>query len=260
MRPVVLHHLIIALFACLASISVVQPTPSSSSIVFKKSPSITSIGSQLLPSFSTNSNSNNNNNISPSPSRSTASNHTKDSSNNNNANTNASTMAYKMCTLIFEILSALCIVNASSYDTVLAVISEVKGEQYRFERLVQSLHELGGITQSNGVYHDKKNAVSGLSSFINEQQELLVFDCLTAALSLFNNIVQTPNTIEKRSGLRSELERRGFEELVKRLEQKKERLPDSLEKQISMYLLRKKMDADKLRALESTKRQSILQL
>lgn len=260
MRPVVLHHLIIALFACLASISVVQPTPSSSSIVFKRSPSITSIGSQLLPSFSTNSSSNNNNSISPSPSRSTASNQTKDLSNNTNANTNASTMAYKICTLIFEILSALCIVNAPGYDTLLAVISEVKGEQYRFERLVQSLHELGGIIQSNSVYTEKKNVANRLSTFIENQQELLVFDCLTAALSLFNSIVQTPNTVEKRNGLRSELERRGFEELVKRLEQKKELLPDSLEKQISMYLLKKKMDTDKLRVLESTKRQSILQL
>lgn len=255
MRPVVLHHLIIALFACLASISVVQPTPSSSSLVFKKSPSITSIGSQLLPSFSTNSSSNN---ISPSPSRSTASNHTKDSSHNSsnsNNGSNASNMAYKMCTLIFEILSALCLVSAPGYDTVVSVISEVKGEQYRFERLVQSLHELGGIT-----YHEKKTVVSRLSTLIEEQQELLVFDCLTAALSLFNSIVQTPDTIEKRSGLRSELERRGFEELVKRLEQKKEILPDALQKQIAMYLLRKKMDTDKLRALESTKRQSILQM
>jgi hypothetical protein len=260
MRPVVLHHLIVALFACLAFISVVQPTPSSSSIVFKKSPSITSIGSQLLPSFSTNSNSNNNNNISPSPSRSTASHHIKDSSNSNNSSINASAMAYKMCTLIFEILSALCIVNAPGYDTVLAVISEVKGEQYRFERLVQSLHDLGGITQNNSVCHEKKNIVNRLSSFIEEQQELLVFDCLSAALSLFNSIVQTPSTIEKRNGLRTELERRGFEELIKQLEQKKELLPDSLEKQISMYLLRKKMDTDKLRALESIKRQSILQL
>lgn len=164
-------------------------------------------------------------------------------------------MAYKLCTLIFEILSALCLVSAPGYDTVVSVISEVKGEQYRFERLVQSLHELGGIT-----YHEKRTVVSRLSTLIEEQQELLVFDCLTAALSLFNNIVQTPATIEKRSGLRSELERRGFEELVKRLELKKEILPDSLQKQIAMYLLQKKMDTDKLRALESTKRQSILQL
>lgn len=253
MRPVVLHHLIVALLAFLALITAVQST---STNAFKKSPSITSIGSQLLPSFSSN---NNSNNIVPSPSRSTASNYTKDtfnsSNNSNTSNSNATNMAYKICTLIFEIFSALCLANAPSYDIVLSVISEVKGEQYRFERLVQSLQELGGIS-----HHEKKSIVSRLSTLIEEQQELLVFDCLTAALSFFNNIVQTPTTIEKRSGLRSELERRGFEELVKHLQQKKEILPDSLEKQISVYLLGRKMDTDKLRALESTKRQSILQM
>lgn len=243
------------LLACLASISVVNPTPSSSSSMFKKSPSITSIGSQLIPSFSSNSL----NNI-PSPSRSTTSIHKdngKDSSNSGNA---VSTSAYKMGVQIFEIFSSLCTASAQGYDTVITVISEVKGEQYRFERLIQSLHNLGGTT-NQGFYlnHDKKHT-SKLSSLIEEQQEILVYDCLTAALNLFNNIVQIPKKTETRDSLRNELERRGFEELVHRLEQKKDSLPDALEKQVTLYFQKKRADQDQIRASQQTKRQSILQL
>jgi hypothetical protein len=166
-------------------------------------------------------------------------------------------MAYKMCTLIFEVFAALCLTSVPAYNTVLAVISEVKGEQYRFERLVQCLQGLG---RSHQQISPEKRVVSKLSSMIEEQQELLVFDCLAAALSLFNGIIQTPDTIEKRDILRTELERRGFEELIKRLDQKKIVLPEALQRQVEDYLKNKKMDQDKLRALESTKRQSILQL
>lgn len=248
MRPVVLHHLMIALFSCLANISAASPTPSTSmsSSVFRRSPSITSIGSQLLPSFSTNSC----NNIS-SPSRSTAS--TKDS-NTSTSSPSASTMAYKMCSLIFDIFTSLCLLSGGCYDIVMAVVSEVKGEQYRFERLVQSLHDLG-------VHHyGQKTVVSKFSSMIEEQQELLVFDCVASALSFLNAIVQTPESVEKRDSLRTELERRGFEDVLKRLDIKRNVLPDSLRRKIDAYVKQKKFDQDKIRALESTKRQSILQL
>jgi hypothetical protein len=167
-------------------------------------------------------------------------------------------MAYKMSTLIFEIFAALCLVSAQGYDIVLAVISEVKGEQYRFERLVQCLQGLGNRLQHN--MSPEKRIVRNLTSAIEEQQEPLVFDCLAAALSLFNGLVQTPDTVEKRDVLRIELERRGFEELTKSLDQKKKALSESLQKQVEVYLQNKKMDQEKIQALQSTKRQSILQL
>jgi DnaJ-domain-containing protein 1 len=162
-------------------------------------------------------------------------------------------MAYKMCTLIFEIISALCLISAAGYDTVLDVISQVKGEQYRFERLVQGLHDLTHAYKHSGI-------VSKLSSLIEEQQELLVFDCIASGLGLFNAIVEQPEKIEKRDALRTELERRGFEDFLKRLDQKRHTLPDSLQKQMDTYLKQKKMDGDKLRVLENNKRASILQL
>jgi hypothetical protein len=251
MRPVVLHHLMIALLACLASISVVLH-PSSSTSLFRKSPSITSIGSQLLPSFSTTSR----DNVSPSPSRSTVSINNKENNHKDNNTNSSSTMAYKMCTLIFEIFSALCLTSHGGYDTVMLVISEVKEEQYRFERLVQGLHDLLYTAPQ------QQTAVSKLSMLIEEQQELLVFDCVAAALGLFNAIVQTPQTIEKRDALRTELERRGLEEFInsRRLNVNSSPLPDSLQKQLDSYFKQKKSDQDKIRALESTKRQSILQL
>lgn len=160
-----------------------------------------------------------------------------------------------MCTLILEIFSALCLISGGGYSTVLAVLSDVKSEQYRFERLVQCLHDLGIHHQ-----HAQKTIVSKLSSLIEEQQELLVFDCVSAALTLFNAIVQTPQSIEKRNELRMELERRGFEEFLKKLDKRRSSLPDSLQNQLDIYFKQKVSDLDKIRVAESTKRQSILQL
>lgn len=66
---------------------------------------------------------------------------------------------------------------------------------------------------------------------IDEQS--LVFDCLTAAFILYH---QTTSTF------RSELERRGFEDLVQRIEMRKNALPVSLQKQVHLYIQRKKLN------------------
>lgn len=139
---------------------------------------------------------------------------------------------------------------------MLSVVSEVKGEQYRFERLVQSLHDLG----VHHYHQSQKTIVSKFSSMVEDQQESMVYDCVASALSFLNALVQTPESIEKRDSLRIELERRGFEDFLKRLDIKRNVLPDSLRRQIDTYVKQKKFDQDKIRALESTKRQSILQL
>jgi hypothetical protein len=168
MRPVVLHHLIIALFASLATIYSCyypQPTLSLSSSVFRKSPSITSIGSQLISSRTSTSN-----------------------------NASSASTCSKISALIFEIFTALCLSSQAGYDVILKMISEVKGEQYRFERLVQALQDLGIITKPDN---------------------LLLYDCAASALAFFNAIVQTPRVIEKRNSLRTELERRGLEAFLK---------------------------------------------
>lgn len=257
MRPVVLHHFILALFAGLTLISDInQPTSPSSASVFKKSPSLTSIGSQLLPSFS--SSSAHNHTLSPSQSTNSLHRVSSHGSGCSSSGVPETAIVYKICTLIFEIFAALCLVSPLGYDTILNVISEVNGEQYRFERLVQGLEGLE--CRPRHTASPEKRFVSKLSSLIEDQQELFVFDCLTAALNLFNGLVQTPDTIEKRGLLRTELERRGFEDLVKRLDQKKKVLPESLQKQVEIYLQSKKIDQDKLLVLENTKRQSVLQL
>lgn len=161
-----------------------------------------------------------------------------------------------MCSLIFEIFTSLCLLSGACYDTMLSVVSEVKGEQYRFERLVQSLQDLG----VHHYHQAQKTVVSKFSSMVEDQQESLVYDCVASALSFLNALVQTPESIEKRDSLRIELERRGFEDFLKRLDIKRNVLPDSLRRQIDTYVKQKKFDQDKIRALESTKRQSILQL
>ncbi|RCH79977.1 hypothetical protein CU098_001618, partial [Rhizopus stolonifer] len=164
-------------------------------------------------------------------------------------------ISYKICIIIFEIFSALCLVSTAGYDAMIAVLSQIKDEQYRFERLVQSLHDLG-VTHSS----TEKKVVGNFSTLIEEQQEPLAFDCAAAALSMFNNIVHTPDTVEKRNALRSELERRGFEELIRCLYQKRHMLPNALEEQVTIYLQQKRLDQEKSSAMEKNKRQSILQL
>ncbi|KAI9476286.1 MAG: hypothetical protein EXX96DRAFT_294286 [Benjaminiella poitrasii] len=250
MRSVIFQQIISALFACLASITTIDFIPYNLPSVVKKSSSIVSLGSQLLPSkFSSN------NTVPSSPSISSVTSiliHGEQDNSDGGLNPAsrilATIISYKTCTLIFELLSTLCLASvASGYDVVINILSEVKGEQYRFERLVQNIQRL------YETYYDQQDNIS-------DDHALLIFDCLTAALSLFNNIVRKPDVIEKRDSLRMELERRGFEELVTRLEAEKESLPESLQKQVSLYHRDKKVDQDKISALQNAKRQSLLQL
>lgn len=135
---------------------------------------------------------------------------------------------------------------------MLAVISDVKGEQYRFERLLQGLQDLG--------VHYVHRGTSNRYSMAEDHQDLILYDCVTSALHLFNAIVQTPDTIEKRDSIRIELERRGLEDYLRRLEMKRMVLPETLKNQMNLYMKQKASDQEKIRILESTKRQSILQL
>lgn len=65
------------------------------------------------------------------------------------------------------------------------------------------------------------------------RDQSLIFDCLTTAFSLFQ---QTTPIV------RSELEKRGFEDLVKRIEKRKDELPESLQRQLILYFEKKKLD------------------
>jgi hypothetical protein len=112
-----------------------------------------------------------------------------------------------LCILIFEILSFLC-TQPNAYDIVLNVLSEVKGEQYRFERLIQSL------------YHIISPTKAPFSSANSLDDETILYDCATAALSLFNAIVQTPKSMDRRNSLRKELERRGLDDFLKVIKEK----------------------------------------
>lgn len=62
-------------------------------------------------------------------------------------------------------------------------------------------------------------------------EQSLVFDCLAAAFSLFNQSAPI---------FRSELERRGFKDLVTRIQKRKNALPESLQRQVDLYFEKQK--------------------
>lgn len=165
---------------------------------------------------------------------------------------------FKMCTMIFEILSLLCIESSNGHEVILQVLSEIKGEKYRFERLLQSLHEIKNY--SSNKKKASENRISKLSSIIEEQHDLILFDCVAAALELFNSIIQTPDSVEKRVSLRTEFERRGMDACLEDLLEQKDVLPERLQKQLDIYFRQRKLDKDQIHQMENVKRQSILNL
>lgn len=83
------------------------------------------------------------------------------------------------------------------HKLALAVFSEVRGEQYRFERLVQRMRELADEEQKD------------------QQQQSVAWECQEAGIQLFNAFASSPETIETRRSIRGELERRGLDDHLK---------------------------------------------
>lgn len=83
------------------------------------------------------------------------------------------------------------------HKLALVVFSEVRGEQYQFERLVQRMRDLAD--------EDHKE----------EQQQSIAWECQTAGIQLFNAFASSPETIETRRSIRGELERRGLDDHLK---------------------------------------------
>ncbi|KAI8328615.1 hypothetical protein EDC96DRAFT_71023 [Choanephora cucurbitarum] len=164
------------------------------------------------------------------------------------------TTSYKISVLIFEMFASLCMASPVTYNVINNVLSEVKGEQYRFERLIRCLQDLEIDKRACG------NDIAQSMHLLEEQERQEKYDCAIAALSFFNSMIQAPNTAEERNSLRMELERRGFEDFTNSLYHIKESLPSRLEKQIANYIANKQMDLKKIECIESNKRQSILQL
>jgi hypothetical protein len=151
-----------------------------STSLFGKSPSLSSIGSHLLPSFST--------------STITSTQVANGSASSQDANGKSLGTLFKVCGQVFQVFIALCLTSDKSYEALLQVLSEIRGEQYRFERLIQFL-----------------------CSFRIDLAvvDAMVWECKTLALSFFNAIVNSSESIETRCALRSELDRRGFDDYLK---------------------------------------------
>lgn len=185
LRPSILHQLLLSLFSALAIILTVHGPRgghTESTSLFGKSPSLSSIGSHLLPSFST--------------STITGSHVSNGSGHASTQDTNGKSLGtlFKICGQVFQVFIALCLASHKSYEALLQVLSEIRGEQYRFDRLIQSL-----------------------CSFRVDLAvvDAMVWECKTLALSFFNAIVNSSESIETRCALRSELERRGFDDYLK---------------------------------------------
>lgn len=187
MRPAILHQLVAALFASLAiacnntdnSSGGPYPTNSvSTATLVHRSPSDSSLGS-LLPSTST---------TLAAPPNDTTTNITTTST------PSGWVLIIKICIHIFEIFSTLCMMSHQGHKLALAVFSEVRGEQYRFERLVQRMRELADEEQKD---------------------QSVAWECQEAGIQLFNAFASSPETIETRRSIRGELERRGLDDHLK---------------------------------------------
>lgn len=195
MRPALLHHLLFALLAGLASVTPATttnhgpaPTSTYSTATLGRSPSTLSIGSTLQPSVSTTYSSMEAPSIGPSSALTDVP-----------CSPDRLQTILRICVHLFEILAGLCLLSHQGYQAVLTVLSEIRGEQYRFERLVKRLRELAG----------------SLSNQEDDGVVKAIWECQTAGIGLFNAIANTPETIETRRSLRTELERRGLDEHLK---------------------------------------------
>lgn len=101
-------------------------------------------------------------------------------------------LAIRVCIHLFELVVSLSL-TLPGHQGVLTVLSEIPGEQYRFERLIQRLTLLPIQQKELSPIHAD------------------VVRCHTAGIKLFNAIANTPETIESRRDIRTELERRGLD-------------------------------------------------
>lgn len=238
MRPELPHLLLVFLFASTASISPAASTNTSSS---KKS-SLTNLGSQLLSTAVKSE---------AKRSQTILTNNAAEDSNSIANGQQGFYMIVEACKLVFEILSSICLTSSDGYELILLVLSEVKDEKYRFEKLLRSLHELKGA-------HENRATKPSLQT--DDQYNLLMFNCITAGLSLCSTIVQTPSSLERRSALREEMERRGLKDYIEKLSKQRNIFPAALQSCIDNYMSQKKADEDQIRKQEIIKKQSIIQL
>lgn len=238
MQPELLHLLLVFLFASTASLSLATQTNAPPS---KKS-SLTNLGSQLL-SAAVKSEAKQSQSVS-------TNNAAKDGNSVADGEQGLQT-TFEACTLVFGILFSICLTSSNGYELILLVLSEVKDEKYRFEKLLQSLYELGSFLENNTTKPSRQT---------DDQHSLMVFNCITAGLNLCCTIVQTPASLERRNALREEIERRGLKGYIEKLLKQRNMLPEALHSCIDNYMKQKKVDEDQIRKQENLKRQSILQL
>lgn len=107
-------------------------------------------------------------------------------------------LSLRICIHIFQLFSSLCLLSIQGYQVVLSVFSEVRDEQYRFERTLQRLQDL--LTNTVAINDLQADDVS------------VFWECQVAAINLFNSIANTPETIDTRRSMQTELERRGLDQ------------------------------------------------
>ena len=191
MRPLILRHLVVALLGglnCVTGYNETISTGSSPTATLNKSPSATSLTGSIHPCAST----------TLSAAQETEAPLVDSSSDYKSNKEGSNNTTLKICIHIFEILSALCIFSLQGHQSVLGVFSEIRGEQYRFERLVNRLRGMADIAS------DDEN-----------EPPTLIWESQAACVSLFNTIADAPESIEVRRSIRTELERRGLDDYFK---------------------------------------------
>jgi hypothetical protein len=110
----------------------------------------------------------------------------------------------KLRTQVADVLAALCVLSLrDGHGIVLAALSDLRvatEERFRFESLVKSIQPQD--MQDEDIVESE------------EQDEAGVWEYRTAAMSLINAIVNSPDDLEERVALRDEFARRGLNEAL----------------------------------------------
>lgn len=114
-----------------------------------------------------------------------------------NSNHALSTSATKLHTQTLDFLSALCRRSWDGYSAVIETMSSISDENYRFEYLMMAL--------SSPTCADPDDRLPGTST---------EWEYKDAAFGLVSAIVGTPDQIEDRMMLQSEMKRRGLEKKI----------------------------------------------
>ncbi|KAK4704608.1 hypothetical protein P7C70_g1599, partial [Phenoliferia sp. Uapishka_3] len=151
------------------------------------------------------------------------------------------TPSHKLRSLVADVLAALCVLSLhDGHRIVLAALSDLRvvapDEKFRFETLVESIR----LKESA----DEDESEEGRELGDDDEEEMGLWEWRTAAMSLVNALVNSPDELEERIALREEFTRRGLNEVMASLRYVQP--PDTLLTQLNLYSEERQEDLDEV--------------